>query len=597
MTLFNPEAASYLGPLAQLEEGLRPCEQISLQAAEAALGEVADGVIVTDAAGTVVYTNPLVNEMTGDLVGLLPGQPLSEGLRLCNSRGDAIEPILPASSDLGEVPRTREFNACIERPGEEHVPLEVTVQVMALWDMGVLKNYVLVLRDTSAARRVSTRLMWQSSHDALTRLPNRQFFESELQSQLSLCIDKRQHHVLLYLDVYQFKVINDTLGFVAGDQLLVQLVELIKRCLSSDDLFARVGSDEFAILLRDCTLEEGGRVVARLRDSVQNFSFFWEGNDNRVAVSIGVVGVDHFTPSASQLLASANDACCSAREQGRNRVKLFGDSRKVLEKRRETTWVAEIHAALREDRLMLYRQPVVSLKGDRNVHHYEILVRMRGRDGGVISPGLFLPAAERYGLIEEVDRWVIRRVFDYMAQEQRLGMGGINYAVNISGISLGDETFADFVLQSLSDAGVTPSRVQFEITETSAINNLERALIFIHKLRAAGCSFALDDFGRGVSSLAYLRQLPVDFLKIDGSFVRNMLEDEIDSAMVSTIDHLAKRMGISTIAEYVESPELMEKLSQMGVDYAQGFGISAATGLPELDSYPGMLHHSRGPKP
>ncbi|WP_444914842.1 EAL domain-containing protein [Microbulbifer sp. TRSA007] len=597
MTLFNPEAASYLGPLAQLEEGLRPCEQISLQAAEAALGEVADGVIVTDAAGTVVYTNPLVNEMTGDLVGLLPGQPLSEGLRLCNSRGDAIEPILPASSDLGEVPRTREFNACIERPGEEHVPLEVTVQVMALWDMGVLKNYVLVLRDTSAARRVSTRLMWQSSHDALTRLPNRQFFESELQSQLSLCVDKRQHHVLLYLDVYQFKVINDTLGFVAGDQLLVQLVELIKRCLSSDDLFARVGSDEFAILLRDCTLEEGGRVVARLRDSVQNFSFFWEGNDNRVAVSIGVVGVDHFTPSASQLLASANDACCSAREQGRNRVKLFGDSRKVLEKRRETTWVAEIHAALREDRLMLYRQPVVSLKGDRNVHHYEILVRMRGRDGGVISPGLFLPAAERYGLIEEVDRWVIRRVFDYMAQEQRLGMVGINYAVNISGISLGDETFADFVLQSLSDAGVTPSRVQFEITETSAINNLERALIFIHKLRAAGCSFALDDFGRGVSSLAYLRQLPVDFLKIDGSFVRNMLEDEIDSAMVSTIDHLAKRMGISTIAEYVESPELMEKLSQMGVDYAQGFGISAATGLPELDSYPGMLHHSRGPKP
>ncbi|WP_444934799.1 putative bifunctional diguanylate cyclase/phosphodiesterase [Microbulbifer sp. JTAC008] len=597
MTLFNPEAASYLGPLAQLEEGLRACEQISLQAAEAALGEVADGVIVTDAAGTVVYTNPLVNEMTGDLVGLLPGQPLSEGLRLCNSRGDAIEPILPASSDLGEVPRTREFNACIERPGEEHVPLEVTVQVMALWDMGVLKNYVLVLRDTSAARRVSTRLMWQSSHDALTRLPNRQFFESELQSQLSLCVDKRQHHVLLYLDVYQFKVINDTLGFVAGDQLLVQLVELIKRCLSSDDLFARVGSDEFAILLRDCTLEEGGRVVARLRDSVQNFSFFWEGNDNRVAVSIGVVGVDHFTPSASQLLASANDACCSAREQGRNRVKLFGDSRKVLEKRRETTWVAEIHAALREDRLMLYRQPVVSLKGDRNVHHYEILVRMRGRDGGVISPGLFLPAAERYGLIEEVDRWVIRRVFDYMAQEQRLGMGGINYAVNISGISLGDETFADFVLQSLSDAGVTPSRVQFEITETSAINNLERALIFIHKLRAAGCSFALDDFGRGVSSLAYLRQLPVDFLKIDGSFVRNMLEDEIDSAMVSTIDHLAKRMGISTIAEYVESPELMEKLSQMGVDYAQGFGISAATGLPELDSYPGMLHHSRGPKP
>ncbi|MCO1333437.1 EAL domain-containing protein [Microbulbifer sp. OS29] len=596
MTLFDPDSAHYLGPLTQLEEGLRPCEQISLQAAEAALGEIADGVIVTDAGGTVVYTNPLVNEMTGDLVGLLPGQPLSEGLKLCNSQGDPVQPIQPLTGDLGDVPRTREFNAYIERSGGNQAPLEVTVQVMALWELGVLKSYVLVLRDTSAARRVSTRLMWQSSHDALTRLPNRQFFESELQNQLSLCVDKRQHHVLLYLDVYQFKVINDTLGFVAGDQLLVQLVELLQLGLSSADLFARVGSDEFAILLRDCTLEEGGRVVARLRDSVQNFSFSWEGNDNRVAVSIGVVGVDHFTPSASQLLASANDACCSAREQGRNRVKLFGDSRRVLEKRRETTWVAEIHAALREDRLMLYRQPVISLKGDRSVHHYEILVRMRGRDGGVISPGLFLPAAERYGLIEEVDRWVIRRVFDYMALEQRQGIGGINYAINISGISLGDDTFAGFVLQALTDAGVTPSRVQFEITETSAINNLERALIFIHKLRAAGCSFALDDFGRGVSSLAYLRQLPVDFLKIDGSFVRNMLDDEIDSAMVSTIDHLAKRMGISTIAEYVESPELMEKLSFMGVDYAQGFGIAAATELPELDDYPGRLHRSRGPK-
>ncbi|WP_020411484.1 EAL domain-containing protein [Microbulbifer sp. SSSA007] len=587
VTLFDPGSARYLGPLAQLEERFNPSEQVSLQAAEAALGEIADGVIVTDPSGTVLYANPLVSEMSGDLVGLLPGQSLNDGLILWDEKGVPLPPLLP-DSPADEVPSTQEISACIHRPGDSRPPLEVTVQVMALWDAGELKHYVLVLRDTSAARRISTRLSWQTSHDTLTRLPNRQYFESELQKLLSQCVDKRQHHVLLYLDVYQFKVINDTLGFVAGDQLLVQLVTLLQRGLSSSDLFARVGSDEFAILLRDCTLEEGGRVVARLRESVQEFRFHWLGNDNRVAISIGVVGVDRFTPNASQLLATANDACCSAREQGRNRVKLFGDSRKSLEKRRETTWVAEIHAALREDRLILYRQPVVALQGERKVHHFEILVRMRGRDGGVISPGLFLPAAERYGLIEEVDRWVIRKVFHYMAQEQHIGIAGTSYAINISGISLGDETFADFALQELADAGVTPSRVQFEITETSAINNLERALIFIHKLRAAGCSFALDDFGRGVSSLAYLRQLPVDYLKIDGSFVRNMLEDEIDSAMVSTIDHLAKRMGISTIAEYVESPELMERLCQMGVDYAQGFGIAAATGLPEIGDFQGL---------
>ncbi|WP_444887934.1 EAL domain-containing protein [Microbulbifer sp. JMSA008] len=581
MALFDTQSAEYLGLLGELEAQLKPCEQISLQAAEAALGEIADGVIVTDPRGIVQYGNPLVSEMSGDLVGLLPGQPVNEGLRLRDSQGTLLPALIP-DSPSHEVPSVREVRAFIWRLGENRPPLEVSVQVMALWDAGTLKNYVLVLRDTSAARRVSTRLSWQTSHDALTRLPNRQYFESELQKLLSQCVDKRQHHVLLYLDVYQFKVINDTLGFVAGDQLLVQLVALLQKGLSGADLFARVGSDEFAILLRDCTLEEGGRVVARLRESVQEFSFHWQGNDSRVAISIGVVGVDRFTPSASQLLATANDACCSARDQGRNRIKLFGDSRKALEKRRESTWVAEIHAALREDRLILYRQPVVSLKGERQIHHYEILVRMRGRDGGVISPGLFLPAAERYGLIEEVDRWVIQRVFRYMAQEQLIGIATASYAINISGISLGDDTFADFVLASMSEEGVTPSRVQFEITETSAINNLERALIFIHKLRAAGCSFALDDFGRGVSSLAYLRQLPVDFLKIDGSFVRNMLEDEIDSAMVSTIDHLAKRMGISTIAEYVESPELMDKLCRMGVDYAQGFGIAAASGLPDI---------------
>ncbi|WP_308363868.1 MULTISPECIES: EAL domain-containing protein [unclassified Microbulbifer] len=583
MTEFDPKSVEYLGLLTQVEDELLPGGQLSLQAAEVALGEIADGVIVTDARGRVTYSNPLVSEMTGDLVGLLPGQLLNDSLQLTDSNGAPLPPLLPAAdTDPADLPSVREFRACILRIDDGAEPVEVNVQVIAVREAAVLKNFVLILRHTTAARRISSRLSWQTSHDPLTRLPNRQFFESELQRVLSLCTDKRQHHVLLYLDVYQFKVVNDTLGYSAGDQLLVQLAQLLRHCLSGGDLFARVGSDEFAILLRDCTVEEARRVVLRLRDAVSGFAFRWEGNDSRVAFSIGAVTADCHAPPASQLLASANDACCAARDQGRNRVKLFSDSRKVLEKRRQTTWVAEINAALREDRMLLYRQPVVALQEGQRIHHYEILVRMRGRNGDIISPGMFLPAAERYGLIEEVDRWVIRKVFAYMALEQRLGEGGFSYAINISGISLGDETFADYVLQELTEAGVAPSRVQFEITETSAIDNLERALIFIHKLRAAGCSFALDDFGRGVSSLAYLRQLPVDFLKIDGSFVRNMLEDEIDSAIVSTVDHLAKRMGISTIAEYAETPELLEKLRLMGVDYAQGFGIAAASCLPEI---------------
>lgn len=589
MTEFDPNSTEPLGTLPDVVEAPGRPARLVPGAAEVALAEVADGVVVTDAAGRVTYCNPLAGELSGNALALRPGRYLDDGLKLVDTDGEPLAPLLaPESNDGDEMWRDladgREFIAAIPRVDDlGEVLLEVSVQVQTVHEDGEVTGFVVVMREVSAERRLFSRLSWQSSHDSLTHLPNRQYFESELQRARAGCRDRRQHHVLLYLDIYQFKVVNDTLGYAAGDQLIRQLAQQLRQCLAPDDVIARVGSDEFAVLLRDCTIEEARRVVVRLRDAVQAFVFSWDGHESRVAISIGAVAIDRASPPAGQLLASANDACCAARDQGRNRVKLFSDSRRVLEKRRQSTWVAEIHAALREERLLLYRQPVVALQHEDSLHHYEVLVRMRGRDGDVISPGDFLPAAERYGLIEEVDRWVIRRIFEYMAVEQRYGLTGHGYAINISGLSLGDESFADFVLQGLTEAGVPPSRVQFEITETSAINNLQRALLFIHKLRAAGCTFALDDFGRGASSLAYLRQLPVDFLKIDGSFVRNMLEDEIDSAIVSTVNHLAKSMGISTIAEYAETPELIGQLRVLGVDFAQGFGIAAATSLPDLE--------------
>ncbi|WGL15003.1 EAL domain-containing protein [Microbulbifer bruguierae] len=581
MTEFTPKQVAYYGQLQDAAPDVLSDGRLSLAAAELALGEVADGVVVTDCSGRICYSNPLMSELCGNVVGLLPGQMLRESLPLYDDAGAPLELDLSVSASANqEIPERREMRANIRR--EDGVLLEVSVQINCLRDGINLDGFVLILRHTSEARRISSRLSWQSSHDVLTRLPNRQTFELALQQLLNSEADPLQHHILLYLDVYQFKIVNDTLGYSAGDALLVALAKILSCCLGQGDLLGRVGSDEFALLLKDCTLEEAKRIVTRLREAVNGFVFRWEDSETRPALSIGAVSVDRRAPPASQLLASANDACGAARDQGRNRVKFFGDSRKALEKRRESTWLTEIHAAIREDRLLLYRQPVVALRDKNRVHHYEVLVRMLGRDGDVISPGLFLPAAERYGMIDEVDRWVIHNIFRYMALEQSSGSGGFHYAINISGISLGDEQFADFVLRELTEAGVAPSRVQFEITETSAINNLDRALVFIHKLRAAGCSFALDDFGRGASSLAYLRQLPVDYLKIDGSFVRNMLDDEIDSAMVSTIDHLAKRMGICTIAEFAETPELLEKLRIMGVDFAQGFGIAAASCLPEI---------------
>ncbi|GAA5525802.1 cyclic di-GMP phosphodiesterase PdeB [Microbulbifer aestuariivivens] len=584
MTKFY-STATQLGILPEVAEEPAPVGAVLSRAAEVALAEVADGVVFTDAEGRVTYCNPLAAALSGNPLGLKPGAHLDNGLKLVDSEGQDLPSLLSPDSEghIGGLADGREFIAAIPRVDElGEILLEVSVQLHKVHEGGELSGFVLVMREVSVERRISSRLSWQSSHDSLTHLPNRQYFESELQRARTVCIEGRQHHVVLYLDIYQFKVIIDTLGYAAGDQLIRQLAQELRDCLSPDDVIARVGSDEFAVLLRDCGIEQAQGMVKRLQEAVQAFVFVWDGRESHVAVSIGAVTVDRNSPPASQLLASAFDACSAAREQGRNRVKLFSDSAGVVEKRRQSTWVAEIHAALREDRLMLYRQPVVALQRNDSLHHYEVLVRMRGRDGDVIYPGVFLPAAERYGLIEEVDRWVIRRIFAYMAAEKRHGLTGHGYAINISGLSLGDETFTDFVLDSLIESGVPPSRVQFEITETSAINNLERALMFIHRLRAAGCTFALDDFGRGASSLAYLRQLPVDFLKIDGSFVRNMLGDDTDSAIVSTVNHLAKSMGISTIAEYAETPELISRLRRMGVDFAQGYGIAAASCLPPL---------------
>ncbi len=582
MTDLDRQTAEYFDLLAQADYAPPPYRQMSLSAAEAALGEVADAVIITDRNGDIIYSNALASEICGNLLGLLPGQPLDETLQLQDEQNARITPLLPpAEVTAEEIADKREFSASLLV--EDNEPLKINIQITAVREAAEVQSFILLLRHTVAARRISSLLSWQNSHDALTRLPNRQHFERELQTAINRCGDnKQQQHTLLYLDVYQFKVVNDTLGYSAGDALLNTLTRRLSFCLNKNDVFARIGSDEFALLLRNCSLEEAHPIITRLLAAVNAFVFRWKDSETRPALSIGAVAVDHQASPAPQLLIAAKDACSSAKAQGRNRVKFSRSKGKTLGKPRESAWLAEVQAAIRENRLLLYRQPVVALQQQQQLHHYEALVRMRDRDGDIITPGIFLPAAERYGLINEVDRWVIREVFSYMALEEHSGSNIAHYAINISGISLGDELFSDFILHELTTSGIDPSRVQFEITETSAINNLDQALRFIHKLHAVGCQFALDDFGRGVSSLAYLRQLPVNYLKIDGSFVRNMLSDDIDRAMVSTINHLAKHMGINTIAEYAETPELLEQLRLMGVDYAQGFGIAAASVLPKI---------------
>lgn len=410
--------------------------------------------------------------------------------------------------------------------------------------------------------------------DTLTGLFGRQAFESRLCHSVEGAKQGR-HHGLLYIDVFQFKVINQACGNEAGDELLRQFATLLTKCLRVKDLLARLGSDEFGVLLEDTSISGTQQMASRILRAVNEYSFRWAGQEFNVAVSVGAVAVRNNGQSANQLLAAANAACNTAKESGRNRIKVhMGDAEETI-RQRKLQWVARIQKAVAEDRFELFHQIVVPSTDISLCSHSEVLLRMRTEKGDLILPGEFIPAAEQYGLMEELDRLVLSRLLQFMS----LPSSSKIFAVNISGASLGDSKFCRFACKLLDETGVDANRLHFEITETAAISNQAAAIEFIQVLSARGCKFYLDDFGRGQSSLAYLRELPVHYLKIDGYFVRNMLSEPKDFAMVSTINHLAHVMGLKTVAEFVESQELLEALQSLGVDYVQGYLIAKPVAL------------------
>lgn len=405
--------------------------------------------------------------------------------------------------------------------------------------------------------------------DSLTGFAGRQSFENAL----CIALDKAQGGTqagLLYIDLYHFKVINEACGNEAGDELLKQVANLLVGCLRGKDMLARLGSDEFGVLLSDCSLSGAQQMATRIVKSIEAYRFKWSGQELAVGVSVGIVGVTAGQESANQLLAAANASCNAAKLSGRNRIKVYHGDAKAQARKQKMQWLSRIQKAMEEDRFELYCQPIVATDDVENVHHSEVLLRMRDEDGELIAPGHFIPAAEQFGLMEELDRLVLRKVLSHMASSQ----DGHCYAINVSGVSLGDSRYCDYVCKMLQETGVDPKGLQFEITETAAISSRRAALEFMSELSSRGCKFYLDDFGRGQSSLAYLRELPVHYIKIDGLFVKNMLSDSKDYAMVSTINHLAHVMGLQTVAEYVESEELLEALVKLGVDFVQGYTIA-----------------------
>ena len=432
------------------------------------------------------------------------------------------------------------------------------------------------------SRSLSIELDYQANHDSLTGLINRYAIEKHLVNHLENREFDQLESTLLYIDLDQFKLVNDTCGHAAGDALLVQLTCIFKQHLREDDLLARMGGDEFCILLTDTPLQNGLIVAERIRSAAQSFRFSWEEKTFAIETSIGVVPINRQHDNFERLLTAADEACYQAKQQGRNRVICYIEEDQELRKRRdEGGWIPRILDAIEGKRLLLYGQPIEPTDSRlKQGQRLEILVRMLDENNEVIPPGAFLPAAERYGLMPHIDRYVLTQTVDWMATHDVTPI----CAVNLSGHSLCDPVFREFVVNCLKSNPQLCGYLSFEVTETAAVSNLAVAAEFMHEVISFGCTFALDDFGSGMSSFTYLKNLPIDYVKIDGAFVKDILSDPTSLAMVRAISDIARVMKIQSIAEFVENQEIRDELLELGIDFVQGYGVARPESLSKYQT-------------
>lgn len=569
--------------------------QLEKERAQITLQSIGDGVITTDVEGAIAYMNPAAEALTHWKAAQAVGLPLAALFNLLDENAQAdgfslIEHILS-----GQLSGSSEHAMLIQRLDGSTV--SVTLVGSPIHTAGKVSGTVLVLHDMTQERQYIANLSWQATHDALTGLANRREFEFRLEQALLNLTRQPGRHALMFLDLDQFKLVNDTCGHAACDELLRHICALLQSGLREGDTLARLGGDEFGILLENCSPESSERIAEILRQTVQNLHFVWKGRPFVTTVSIGVVHVAQNPTTLESLLRAADMACYMAKEKGRNRVQLYHvDDSELSLRFGEMAWVQRLHMALEENRFCLYAQEIATLGHvETGGGHVEILLRLHDEAGRMILPNSFIPAAERYGLMTSLDRWVVENVFKIIAQciAQQHEAPMAMCAINLSGITIGDDDFLIFLRQQFVIHRIPPEMICFEITETSAISNLASAIKFINELKGLGCYFSLDDFCAGMSSFAYLKHLPVDFLKIDGSFVRDMLDDPINRAMVEVINHIGHVMGKRTIAEFVETPQIEQALLEIGVDYAQGYNIER----PQLFTTDSLLCRPSRPRP
>ncbi|NWC76548.1 EAL domain-containing protein [Pseudomonas sp. P7759] len=564
--------------------------------AQITLESIGDGVITTDVDGAITYMNPAAEALTHWNSAQAQGLPLAALFNLLDDNAQPDGFTLIEHIVKGQLSGGSEHSKTIQRLDGSTV--SVTLVGAPIRSAGKVTGAVLVLHDMTQERQYIANLSWQATHDALTGLANRREFEFRLEQVLHPTAQHLgERHALMFLDLDQFKLVNDTCGHAAGDELLRHICALLQSDLREGDTLARLGGDEFGILLENCPAAVAEKIAESLRHTVQSLHFVWKGRPFMTTVSIGLVHLGHTPTTLETSLRAADMACYMAKEKGRNRVQVYhADDSELSLRFGEMAWVQRLHMALEENRFCLYAQEISPLgHTDGGDGHIEILLRLHDEAGRIILPDSFIPAAERYGLMTSLDRWVVENVFKIInrCMQERPGRPMAMCAINLSGITIGDDDFLGFLREKFHTYAIPPGMICFEITETSAIANLGSAIRFINELKALGCHFSLDDFCAGMSSFAYLKHLPVDFLKIDGSFVKDMLDDPINRAMVEVINHIGHVMGKRTIAEFVETPQIEQALLEIGVDYAQGYLIER----PQLFTFDSLQCRPVRPQP
>jgi len=537
------------------------------------LNSIGDGVITTDAQGRVEYLNHTASELTGWSMRAAKGSELYDVLTIVNDEGYPPEqnPVMQAMQEKRIIDNCEAMT--LVRENGENYAVELTVAPIK--DYGdTVTGAVLVFRNVTAIRDMTNQMAYQATHDSLTGLINRNEFERRLIEAIHVARNNREEHVLCYIDLDQFKVVNDTCGHRAGDELLKQLTVELHRKVRKSDTLARLGGDEFGILFLDCSLDKALQIAEVVRKAIKDFRFVWDNKAFDIGASVGVAAINAATGGMSEIMSAADSACFVAKDLGRNRIHVYQPDDKLLAKHRgEMQWLPRIRDALENDKFVLFYQRIMSLSPSGQQNNIELLIRM-GDAVNSIPPMAFLPAAERYDLMPEIDRWVIKNAFKALGDFQQNHQNeSYIWTINISGQSLCDDAFLDFIVEQYQYYSVNLVHVCFEITETAAVANLASASSLIITLTDQGFQFALDDFGSGLSSFNYLKNLPVDYIKIDGSFVKDIMEDPIDCAMVESINQIGHKLGLQTIAEFVEDEPTLQKLRTLNVDFVQGRAI------------------------